>query len=142
MPVATARLADVSARNPHPLVLGGSRQHFLQQVAISGLEFILLPQGVAGLADPIRKRVANPLELLEPGDAWLGKTRRDLCLERKARKSLGAKKGQLVLEPTDLTAQLSAREALIASHSKRRKRVSIEQIRHKTRIECRSRPCG
>lgn len=126
MPVATARLADVSARNPHPLVLGGSRQHFLQQVAISSLEFVLLPQGMAGLPDPIRKRVANPLELLEPGDAWLDKARRDLCLEREALKGLGAEKGQLVLKPTDLTAQLSAREALVASHSKRRQRVSIE----------------
>jgi hypothetical protein len=36
-----------------------------------------------------------------------------------------------VLEATDLTAQLSAREALVASHSKRLQRVSIEQIRHK-----------
>jgi hypothetical protein len=142
VPVAATRLADVSTRNPHPLVLGGSRQHLLQQVAIASLELILLPQGVAGLPDPIRKRVANPLELLEPGNARLGKARRDLCLQRKARKGLGAKKGQLVLEPTDLTAQLSAREALIASHSKRRKRVSIEQIRHKPEIECRSRCCG
>lgn len=47
-----------------------------------------------------------------------------------------------MLEATDLAAQLSAREALIASHSKRRKRVSIEQIRHKPKIECKSRCCG
>lgn len=76
--MAAARLADVSARNPHPLVLGGSRQHFLQQVAISSLELVLLPQGVAGLPDSIRKRVANPLELLEPRNPRLGKARRNL----------------------------------------------------------------
>jgi hypothetical protein len=37
-----------------------------------------------------------------------------------------------MLKTADLTAQLSPREALVASHSKRLECVSIEQIRHKT----------
>jgi hypothetical protein len=140
--VATARIAEVFTRDPQPLVLGGSRQHFLQQVAITSLELVLPPQGMASLRDPIGKRVANLLELLESGNPRLAEASRDSRVERKARKCLAAETRQLVLESADLTAQLSAREALVASHLKRSKRVSVEQIRHKPEIECRSRRRG
>lgn len=139
MPVPTAGLADVSARDPHPLVLRRSRQHVLEQLAIAGLQLILPAQGVTSGGNPIRQGIANLLELLEPGDAGYGKAGGDPGVERQTRKSLSAETGQLVLETADLTAQLSTREALVASHSKRRKCVSIEQIRHKTQFECKSR---
>lgn len=91
--MATARIAEILARDPHPLVLGGSRQHLLQQVAIASLELLLPLQGIAGLRDPVGKRVANPLELLESGNAGLSNARRDSGVEGEARKSLGAKAG-------------------------------------------------
>lgn len=142
MPVAAARLADVGTRDPHPLVLGWRRQHFLQQLTITGLQFILLAQGLASNRDPLGQGIANLLQLLKPSDPGHGETGRDLSVEGEAWKGLGAETGQLVLEAADLTAQLNAREALVASHSKRLECVSIEQIRHKTRIECRSRCRG
>jgi hypothetical protein len=45
----------------------------------------------------------------------------------------------LVLEAGDLAPQLGAREPLVGSHSERSERLSIEQIRHKDGIECKSR---
>lgn len=142
MPVPTAGLADVGPRDPHPLVLGGRRQHLLQQLAVAGLEFVLLAQSVTRPADPLGERVADPLELVETGDARRGKAGRDPGIEREARKGLGTEAGKLMFEPPDLPAQLSAREALVASHTKRSKRVSFEQTRHKTGTECRSRRRG
>lgn len=84
-----------------------------------------------GLGDAIGKRIANPLELLEPGDPRLGEAGGDRGVKGKTGKRLCTEAGELVLEAADLAAQLNAREALVASHSKRRERVSIEQIRHK-----------
>jgi hypothetical protein len=130
--VPASRLADVGARDPHPLVLGRRRQHPLQQLAVAGLQFVLLAQGLARNGDPLGEGIAHLLQLLEPGDPGHGEAGWDLGIEGEARKCLGAKTGQLMLEATDLTTQLSAREALVASHSKRRECVSIEQIRHKT----------
>jgi hypothetical protein len=140
--VAAPRLADVGARDPHPLVLGRRRQHVLEQLAVAGLELVLLAQCLASDRDPLGQGVADLLQLLEPGDPGHGEAGRDLGVEPETREGLGAEAGQLVLETADLTAQLSAREALVASHSKRLECVSIEQIRHKTRIECKSRCRG
>ena len=133
-----AGLADVGARDPHPLVLGRRRQHLLQQLAVAGLQFILLAQCVTGLADPLGEGVADPLELVQAGDARSGKAGRDPGIEREARKGLGAEAGELMLQPPDLAAQLHARKALVASQMKRSKRVSFEQTRHKTLVECKS----
>jgi hypothetical protein len=140
--VAASRLADVGTRDPHPLVLGRRRQHLLEQLAVAGLQFVLLAQGLTSDRDPLGESIANLLQLLEPRYSRHGKAGRDPRIERETREGLGAETGQLVLETADLTAQLSAREALVASHSKRLECVSIEQIRHKTRIECKSRRRG
>jgi hypothetical protein len=140
--VAAARLTDVGARDPHPLVLGRRRQHVLEQLAVAGLQLVLLLQGLPRDGNPLGQSIADLLQLLEPGDPGHGKAGRDLRVEGEAREGLGAEPRQLVLEAADLTAQLSAREALVASHSKRLECVSIEQIWHKTWIECRSRRRG
>jgi hypothetical protein len=126
VPVAAPWLTDVSARDPHPLVIRRRRQHFLEQFAIARLQFVLPDQGAPGLGYAVGECVANPLELLEACNPRFGKARRDCCIERETREGLGTKAGELVLEATDLAAQLRARKALIASHSKRRERVSIE----------------
>jgi hypothetical protein len=136
--VAASRLADVGTRDPHPLVLGRRRQHPLKQLAVAGLQLVLLAQGLPSDGDPLGQGIANLLQLLEPGDPGHGETGRNLGVEGETGEGLGAETGQLVLEAADLTAQLSAREALVASHSKCLESVSVEQIRHKTRIECRS----
>jgi hypothetical protein len=120
-------------------VLRGRGQHFLQQLPIARLQLILLEQGAVSLGDAIGKRVANPLELLEPGNPWLGIAGGNRDVEGKTGKRLRAEAGELVLETANLAAQLSAREALVASHSKRRERVSIEQIRHKPGYQSKSR---
>jgi hypothetical protein len=124
--VTTAGLADVGAGDSHPLVLGRRRQHPLEQLAIARLQLVLPDQGAPGLGNAIGERVANPLELLEPSHPRLGKASRDRGIERETWKGLGAEAGELMLETTDLATQLRAREALIASNSKRRERVSIE----------------
>jgi hypothetical protein len=107
-------------------VVGRRRQHLLEQIAIARLQLVLLAQGLTRQGDSIGQGVANLLELLETGDAGRGEAGRDPGLEREAREGLGAEAGKLVLESTDLAAQLRTREALVASHSKRRQRVSIE----------------
>jgi hypothetical protein len=140
--VAASRLTDVGARDSHPLVLGGRRQHALKQLAVAGLQLVLFAQGMTSDGDSLSESIANLLQLLEPGNPGHSETGRDPGVKREAWEGLGAETGQLVLEATDLTAQLSAREALVASHSKRLESVSVEQIRHKTQIECRSRRRG
>jgi len=124
--VTATGLADVGARDPQPLVLGRRRQHVLQQLAVLRLQFTPLPKRDSSLANPLGERVAHPLELFETGYARLVVARGNAGIEREPGKRLGAKPGELVLETTDLAAQLSAREALVASHPKRCKRFSIE----------------
>jgi hypothetical protein len=130
MPVATAGRADVVARDPQPLVLSGRRHHPLEQLAVAGLEIVLPLQGHTGVRDPVGKRIADPLELRQPGDAGLAAGSRDTGIDRKAREGLGMEARELVLETTYLATQLSARETLVSPYSKRAKRFSIEQILH------------
>jgi hypothetical protein len=91
--VAATRLANVGPRDPHPLVLGRRRQHFLEQLTIAGLEFILLAQGLTRDRDPLGQCIANLLQLLKPGDPGHGEAGRDLGVEREAREGLGAETG-------------------------------------------------
>jgi len=46
-----------------------------------------------------------------------------------------------VLQPSDLPPKLKARKPLVAANAKRRKRLVFKQIRHRTRVECRSPHC-
>lgn len=124
------RLANVGAGDPQPLVLSRCGEHVLEQLAVAGLEFVALPESDAGIGDPVRERVTDALELIEAGDAGLVEIGRHRGVDRQPRKGLGGEAGELVLEPADLAPQLGARQALVASNSKRRERVSIEQIRH------------
>lgn len=124
--MAATRLANISARDPHPLVIRRRRQHPLEQLAVAGLQLVLLDQGASGLGYAIGERIANPLELLKPSHPRLGKAGRDRGIERETRKSLGTEAGKLMLKAANLASQLRAREALIASHLKRRERLSIE----------------
>lgn len=88
--MATARLTDVGARDPHPLVISRRRQHLLEQIAIASLQFILLAQSLTRLADAIGKRIANSLELLEPRNSRFRKAGRNRGIEREAGKGLSA----------------------------------------------------
>ena len=142
MPVPTAGLADVGAGDPQPLVLRGRGQHVLQQLAVAGLELILLAQGLAGMSDPAGERIADSLELGEIGNARLCVARGYPDVEREAREGLGTQAGELVFQAADLATQLSAREALVASRPQCRQRLSIEQLRHRPGNQCRSRNPG
>jgi hypothetical protein len=126
VPVAATRLADVGTRDSQPLVLGGRGQHFLEQVAVASLELVLLAKRDARFGDSSRQGVAHPLELFQPRDARLVERRRDPRVEGQAGEGLRAQGRELVLEAGDLTTQLDACEALVASHSKRGECVSIE----------------
>ncbi len=130
MPVPAAGLADVGARDPQPLVLRRRLQHAPQQFAVAGLDHRLIAQRQTSLGDPLGKVVAHLLQLLETGNARFGETGWNLGVEIESRKGLNRESGKLVLETADLAAQLDTREALIASHAKCCKRVSVEQIRH------------
>jgi hypothetical protein len=111
-------------------VLCRRREHLSQQVAVTGLQFRLFPERHTSPRDPLGERVARALELLEAGNPGLTEVAGNTGVQLKARKSLYRETGQLMLEAGDLTAQLNAREALVASRSKLAERVSIEQIRH------------
>jgi hypothetical protein len=112
-------------------VLGGGGEHLLEQLAVAGLDDRALAQRDVRGRDPLGKRVAHLLQLLEPGDSRLGEAGRDAGVQLQPGKRLGAQPAQLVFEPADLTAQLSPCEALVAPHSERAKRLSFEQIRHR-----------
>jgi len=137
--VAAAGFADVLAGDAHPLVIGRSGQHPLEQLAVAGLQLGLRVQRPARLGDALGERVAHALELGEVGDTGGAPRSRYGGIDREARKGLRREGHQLLLDAPDLAAQLGPRKALVAPNSKRGKRVSFEQIRHKTRDECRSR---
>lgn len=138
MPVAATGLADVGARNPHPLVLGGSVEHPLEQLAIAGLQITALGQGGASPGDPLRQRIPHPLELFQSSHPRRGEATGDLRVNAEPRKSLSAQTRQLMLQPPDLTSKLRARKPLAASNPKRGERLVFKQVRHRTRVECRS----
>jgi hypothetical protein len=129
--VAAPRLTDVGAGDPQPLVLGRLGQHLLEQLAVARLEFVLLDQGPAGDGDPIGEGVANSLQVLQARHPRHVRAGGHVDVEDDAGKGLGREAGKLVLEAADLAPQLGAREALVASHSKHRECVSIEQFWHK-----------
>ena len=134
MPVPATRLADVVAGDPHPLVLGRGSKHAPQQLTIAGLQLTLPLERLTRFGDPIGKRIAHPLQLFEAHHPGLAKARRNPSIEVESRKGLDGKTGELVLEASDLAAQLGAREALVASNANFGVRVSIEQLRHGPRV--------
>jgi len=124
------RLAEVRPRDPQPLVLGRRIEHPPKQRAIVRLEFLALDQGTTGRGNPLRQRIAHPLELLEPRHPRLARPTADLGVDFEPRKRLRSQPRELVLEPADLTPQLYARKPLVASNPKRGKRLVCEHIRH------------
>lgn len=111
-------------------MVSGRGQHPLQQLPVAGLQLSSLRQRSPHRRDARGEGIAHPLQLLESGDARLPVIGANRGLNGKAREGLGAETGELLLDAPYLPAQLSAREALVASHSKHRKRVSFEQIWH------------
>jgi hypothetical protein len=130
--VAAAGRANVVARDTQPLVLRRRSHHPLEQLAVAGLEIVLSLQSHARARDPVCKRIADPLKLLQPGDAGLAVGGRDTGIDGDAGKGLGSKAGKLVLEATYLATHLSAREVLVTSYPELPWRFSIEQTRHRS----------
>ncbi len=130
MPVAAARLTDVGACDPQPLVLGRGGQHPLEQLAIAGLELGALLQLKPGLADPRRQRVADNLQLAQAKRPRLTRNGADSGVDREARKGIGDEGAKLSFEAPDLTPQLSARKSLVPVEAKLSAYLSLKQIRH------------
>jgi hypothetical protein len=136
--MTAARLAEIGARDAHPLEVLRADEHPLEQLAVAGLELGPPPQSAARVLDPVRKGVANGLQLAQVQRSRLARNRGHVRDQLEPREGLGNQSGQLPLETADLTPQLGASETLIAANSQRTSRVSFEQIRH-TQVECRSR---
>jgi len=89
--VTAAGLTDVCTRDLQPLVLGRGRQHPLQQLPVTGLQFGLLLQLSPGDGDPHCQRIADRLELTEAECSRLFRDGRDPGVDLEARKSVGEK---------------------------------------------------
>lgn len=113
MPVAATRLADVGAGDPQPLVLGGSAQHPLEQLAVAGLELGSFLKAAARNADPGRERVADRLEVAETQRPWLARESADAGVDLDTGKGVGEERAELRLETADLSPQLGARQPLV-----------------------------
>lgn len=131
--MTATRLADVGARDPHPLVLGRRLDHATQQLPVAGLQLPLPAQPDPRLGDAAGERVTHTLQLVEAGEPRTARRRGHARVDRETRERFGGEMGQLALEPPDLAAQLSASEALVAVDSKRN-RLSFEQLRHRSRV--------
>jgi len=131
--VPASRLAEVSAGDAQPLVLGGRREHPLQELAVAPLQGGALAKRALRLRDARSQRVARELELREVGDSRLPVGASRAGLDPKPRKGLGGQPRELALEAADLPPQLPPSEALVAC-SKLGKRLPIEQIRHRSRV--------
>ena len=130
--MATAGLAKVVAGDAHPLVLRRRGEHRSQQLAALRLQLRPPPQRLPRLGNPLSKRVAHLLQLLQPGDPRLAKRGWHAGVEGEAREGLGAQMRQLPFQAADLPAQLDAGKPLVARHLEgaKRLRVSVEQVRH------------
>jgi hypothetical protein len=112
VPVAAARLADVPVGHPHPAVRGGVGQRGLHQQAVRLLGLEPLRQLAAGLGEPVRKRVAQQLELAQREQRRRTAGHRP-PRQARARPRRGAVVHELTLEPGDLAAQLAPRAGLV-----------------------------
>lgn len=133
MPTPATGLADVVARDPHPLVLVRFEEHPPQQLAVVGLDLGPLAQREAGLGDASCESVAHLLQATQVERP----RRRDggphVTGNLHPTEGLAEEPGELTLEPADLASQLSPREALVRPGAKVNEGVSFEQIRHRTR---------
>lgn len=118
MPVATARLPNVSPGDAQPLVFGGRRQHFLQQLAVALLQLVALAQRDTSLGDPSRQGVAHPLQLTEVSNSRRSCRAGRASVNSKPREGLGREAGQLPLEAPDLAPQLGTSKSLVTVDSK------------------------
>ena len=138
MPVTAARLADVGARDPQPSVLGGRRQHSLQQLAIAGLQLGALVQPALRRANPLRQRVANRLELTEVEHSRRGRDGGDPGVDLETGKGIRKERAKPMFEAPYLAPQLRPGEPLVAIHAQCGTGFSVQQIRHRPDNECRS----
>ena len=72
MPMAAAGFADVGPRDAQPLVLGGRRQHPLEQLPVAGHELGVVLKLSSHVADPTGQRVADGLQFAEAEGARRG----------------------------------------------------------------------
>jgi hypothetical protein len=138
VPGTAARFADVRAGDPQPLELSRGGQHFPQQLAIAGLHASLLGQAQTSFGDPLGQLVPQPLELAQVEEPRLRRGRGDPMVELDPAEGLGEETAELALEPTHLAPQLVAGQALVDLDFEGVEAVSLEQIRHLPRTECRS----
>lgn len=122
--------AEVVARDLQPLVLGRSGKHPLQQLVVALLQLVALAQPGLRLADPLRQRVADRLQVPQAEHARQRRHSGDLGLDPLPLEALGEQPRQLPFETADLPPQLRPRQPLVAARAKRDPAVSVEQIRH------------
>lgn len=131
--MAAARLADVGAADPQPLVLGRRREHPLEQLAVAGLQLGPFAQLDPRLGDPVGERVADRLQLAEAEHPRLGREGRRPGVEADAGKGVGEERAELGFQAADLPPQLGAGKPLVAADAQRGSSISVEQIRHTRR---------
>ena len=131
VPAAAAGLADVVAADLHPLVLGRRRQHFVQKLAVAGLDDRPLTQIEARLGYAVGELVTDPLEAAEVEDPRLRGDRPQPVLDLDPAECLADQTAELALEGADLTAQLGPSKALVDRDAGRRLVFSCDQIQHR-----------
>ena len=105
MPAAS--LADVLARDSHPVIALGLRDHRLEESAVHLLDLAAPPQLRLGIAEPRRERVPNPLQLAHvehprPSDGT------HAPVESLPRKRRGEQRTEPLLEARDLATKIVA----------------------------------
>jgi hypothetical protein len=114
--VAAARLADVGAADPQPVVGGGVGQHRGEERAVGLLDGLALGERAPRVGDAAGERIADLLERTEvehPRRARGG----DPVRHVDPPESRGDQPGKLALEPPDLTPQLGAGQPLVDGDS-------------------------
>lgn len=96
----------------------------MQQLAVGGLEPVLLGQGQARLGDAVGEPVAQPLQLAEVEQPRRGRDRADPVADLDPAEALGEEAGELLLQSADLTPQLAPCGALVDVDAKSREAVS------------------
>jgi len=113
--VTAARLANIGARDAHPLVFCRSLDHATQQLPVARLQLLLLAQRNPCLGDPSGKGVPQALELVDAHEPRPAGRRGRARVDLDAREGLARKASQLALESSDLATQLSPGQPLVAA---------------------------
>jgi hypothetical protein len=134
VPGTAAGLTDLGPGDSDPLELRRVVEHFLQQLAVAGLDQRSVGKRGSRFGGALREAVANLLELAEVEHPRGSGRRPDPVGHLGAPEGLAEEGSKLRLQARDLTPQLQARLALVDPDSEPGEILLLQQSGHQGKL--------